>query len=194
MKKKILLLAAHPDDLEFGMGATISKLKREGHKIKAIVLSDCDILEELQESMEILKTFVNIYQIKVRTFPSKRQDILDLLIYWKNKFKPDIVYLPCSFDIHQDHSTVHQEGVRAFKHSILYGYSFYWNNLSEELRHFEIVLKEDMEKKVAALACYESQKDRYYFDWDLEWKQAELNGRIINQQYVERFELIRSIK
>jgi len=191
---KILLLAAHPDDIEFSMGATVSKLIKQGHEINVEIFCDCDITKECLKSMEVfnLKPFNYLY--KVRTLPVFRQEILDALIANRNEFNYDIIYLPCSFDIHQDHQVIHNEGVRAFKHSTIFGYSFPWNNISEDLRHFEIVTKEDVDTKLKAIECYKSQESRYYSNVDFILSQVKYNGKKINRQFAECFEIIRQIK
>ena len=38
--KRILLISAHPDDMEIGMGGTAAKLAQEGHSIVSIVITD----------------------------------------------------------------------------------------------------------------------------------------------------------
>ena len=56
---KILLVTAHPDDIEFGMGATLSSLVDDkSKKFRVIICSDCEdqpgnegIIDELDDSM-----------------------------------------------------------------------------------------------------------------------------------------------
>ena len=192
---KILLLAAHPDDIEFGMGATISKLIRERHEIYLFCFCDCEIKDEFYKSMELFPEIkvIGFYDYEVRTLPIHRQQVLEIL---KNTtpFNMDVVYLPCSFDIHQDHQVIHNEGVRAFKHSSIYGYSFAWNNIKEDLRHFEIVTTFDIDKKMAAIECYKSQKNRYYSGTDFILSQIKVSGQKVKQNFAECFEIIRTIK
>jgi len=192
---KILLLAAHPDDIEFSMGATVSKLIREGHEIYMFCFCDCDIKDEFYKSITLFKQIkiIGIYDYKVRTLPEHRQQVLEIL---KNTtpYKMDVVYLPCSFDIHQDHEVIHNEGVRAFKHSTIYGFSFAWNNIKEDLRHFELVTQEDIDLKMRAIECYKSQESRYYSNIDFILSQIKVNGKKINRNFAECFEIIRTIK
>ena len=39
-KKKVLVIAAHPDDEALGCGGTIYKLSSEGHNVSVLFLSD----------------------------------------------------------------------------------------------------------------------------------------------------------
>lgn len=38
--KRILLISAHPDDMEIGMGGTAAKLAQEGHSLLSVVITD----------------------------------------------------------------------------------------------------------------------------------------------------------
>src|SRR5947209_20485325 len=38
--KRILLVSAHPDDMEIGMGGTAAKLVEAGHSLLAVVITD----------------------------------------------------------------------------------------------------------------------------------------------------------
>ena len=53
-----------------------------------------------------------------------------MLIQLRNDIQPDLVVIPCSQDVHQDHQTIHNEAVRAFRHISIIGYELIWNNLS----------------------------------------------------------------
>ena len=52
-----------------------------------------------------------------------------LVIKHKKNIKPDLVIMPSLNDIHQDHATIAQEGLRAFKGNTILGYEIIWNNL-----------------------------------------------------------------
>ena len=39
-KKRVLVIAAHPDDEVIGCGGTIAKLKKEGNEISVLFLAD----------------------------------------------------------------------------------------------------------------------------------------------------------
>ena len=57
------------------------------------------------------------FDFEVREFPRDRQKLLETLVSLRNEIKPELVLMPNSDDVHQDHHTVYQEGLRAFKHS-----------------------------------------------------------------------------
>ena len=54
----------------------------------------------------------------------------ELIAFRKKIGQVNMVVLPSSNDIHQDHQVIHQEGIRAFKHSRILGYELVWNNLT----------------------------------------------------------------
>ena len=71
---------------------------------------------------------LTVHDFDVRTFPDHRQEILELLIEIWNDWKPDCVFLPSLHDVHQDHQTIANEGLRAFKRTTILGYEIPWNN------------------------------------------------------------------
>jgi LmbE family N-acetylglucosaminyl deacetylase len=206
--KKVLILAPHPDDAEFGLGGTIAKMLEKGIEIHIAVFSNCEkstpkgfeigsIEKEMYESCKFLGIdSKNLYVLdfEVREFPSLRQEILDELVVLRNKVKPDMVFLPSSSDIHQDHKTIHDEGIRAFKYCGLVGYEMPWNNFGFTSYVFVNLEKKHIDKKIGALNLYESQKHRSYSNVDFVISLAKLRGIQIQREYAESFELIRLIQ
>lgn len=207
MYKKVLVLAPHTDDGELGCGGTIAKLIEEGAEIFYAAFSVCEIsvpeglpsniLElELQKARKVLgikEENLFLYHYPVRTFPEHRQEILQNLIDIRNSINPDLVLMPSLRDIHQDHATIAQEGVRAFKNTTLLGYEMLWNNLSIHSQTFFILNEENVKKKIEAFNCYESQKFRNYSNEDFIKSLAIMRGTQIGERYAETFEVIRWI-
>ena len=57
--KKILVIAAHPDDEFLGCGATLLSLKKQGFKIKTLFLADGESSRLLKKKREI-----NLFKIE----------------------------------------------------------------------------------------------------------------------------------
>ena len=203
----ILILAPHTDDGELGCGATIARYIEEGKEVYYVAFSICEesvpsgypenILEtevkNATEALGIKQENLIIYKFKVRRFPEFRQEILEELVNLKNQINPDLVFMPSSFDVHQDHKTIFEEGRRAFKNTSLLGYEFMWNNFSFHSTCSIVVQERHLEKKLKALKQYESQQHRFYARENMVYGLANFRGLQISQEYVEAFEVIRWI-
>jgi LmbE family N-acetylglucosaminyl deacetylase len=202
---KVLVLAPHPDDAEFGLGGTISKLLEIGKEVHVAIFSNCEkstpknfeigsIVKELYQSCAFLgidKNHIHMMNFEVRDFPAFRQEILEELIVLRNKIKPDLVFVPCSSDIHQDHKTIHEEGLRAFKYSCLLGYEMPWNNFAFKSYVFVNLEKRHIEKKIGALNFYKTQEHRSYSNSDFVISLSKLRGLQSQKENAESFELIK---
>jgi LmbE family N-acetylglucosaminyl deacetylase len=101
--------------------------------------------------------------------------------------------MPCLTDLHQDHTTVAIEGLRAFKRTSILCYELPWNNLSFNTQCFAHITADQLERKVNALTCYESQRHRVYLSPDFVRGLARTRGVQIGEQYAEAFEVQRWI-
>lgn len=204
---KVLILAPHTDDGEFGCGGTIAKLIESEAEVYYIAFSACQqsVLPQFPSDILIteVKTATSILGIKsenlilfdyeVRTFNYRRQEILDDMIKLRTKLNPDIVFLPSLADIHQDHQTIATEGLRAFKTSTIFAYEVLWNNLNFNTSTFFQLNESHLRKKVAALNEYKSQSHRDYAKESFIKSLATIRGVQIGVEYAECFEAIRII-
>ena len=172
----ILILAPHTDDGELGCGGTIHKLTQLGKKVIYVAFSTCeesvpegfapDVLthevKAVTKELGITSENLIIFDYRVRHFPAHRQEILEDLVKLNREYKPDLVFCPSSFDIHQDHGTISMEAKRAFKNTTLLGYEFIWNNFQFSSQCFIELNENDIAKKVAAMEQYKSQSRRLY--------------------------------
>ncbi|MDG1439672.1 MAG: PIG-L family deacetylase [Flavobacteriales bacterium] len=205
--KKVLIVAPHTDDAEFGCGATISRMVEEGLDVYIATFSACEksvpsqfpsdiLITEFKEASKVLGVkSINIflYGYEVRIFNEKRQQILQDLIELRNNVNPDLVMIPSESDVHQDHNTIFNESIRAFKFSSILGYEMPWNNLSFETSSFVFLNEKHILSKVNALKRYKSQSKRPYANEEFIRSLARTRGVQINTKYAEAFQVIRWI-
>ncbi len=206
-KKRVLVLAPHTDDGEFGCGGTIAKFIEEGHEVTYAAFSACQQSVLPQFPSDILITEVKaatkvlgiksenllLFDYDVRTFGYRRQDILDDLIKIRQDLKPELIFMPDLQDVHQDHATVATEGLRAFKFSSILSYELPWNNLSFTTSSFVHLEEKHVQTKVNALKEYQSQAHRPYSDEDFLRSVARTRGVQIGTKYAEAFNIVRWI-
>lgn len=200
-----LILGAHPDDGELGFGGTISKLSDQNKTIHYATFSPCNkslpegfsdgvLFEEGEKACEkigIPGEHLIKKRYPVRDFSDYRQDILEDLIDLKRNLNPDLIALPASSDVHQDHSVIHDEGIRAFKEKTILGYELPWNNLDFSYQGFVSLRKSDVDRKIAALREFKSQKRKEYIDPEYLRSLAVTRGVRAGYKFAEAFEVIR---
>jgi len=202
---RVLVLAPHTDDGEFGCGGSVARFIGEGKEVYYAAFSTAEESVPEPWPKDILKTEVReatkrlgipsenliIFNFKVRELGYHRQEILEELVKMKKEICPDLVFLPSSNDLHQDHSTVSIEGIRAFKNTSILSYEIPWNNIEFKTEAFVILSEEDINKKIYALDAYNSQKGRTYANEEFIRSLARTRGVQIGSRYAETFEVIR---
>lgn len=205
--RKVLVLAPHTDDGEFGCGGTMARLIESGAEITYAAFSTAaksvppdfprDILaREVREATAVLgidEAHLRIYDFAVRTFPTVRQEILEEMILLQQELDPDCVLMPALIDLHQDHKTIAEEGLRAFKRTTVMAYEIPWNNLNFSHQAYVRLEERHVEQKVQALACYKSQQHRNYTREDYIRNVAFTRGIDVGCDYAEVFEVYRWI-
>lgn len=203
---KILVLASHTDDAELGCGGTVAQLIASGKEVywavfaKAYAPDPNVVLDEMKESANIIgikQEHISFYNIPVRYFSEHRQEILDKMLELKKRINPDLVFMPTLSDIHQDHTVVAKEGLRAFKDITILGYENPWNHLNFNTTCFALLSEEDIDKKVRAIEKYQSQAHRGYINGQFVKGLAKIRGVQINpanhDALAEAFEVIRLV-
>ena len=205
--RRALVLAPHTDDGEFGCGGTMARLVAAGADVRYVAFSIATrslpegfapdtLAREVREAtaeLGIPADRLTVHDFDVRTFPDHRQEILELLIEIWNDWKPDAVFQPSLHDVHQDHQTIAQEGLRAFKRTTILGYEIPWNNFDFSYQAYIALDEAHIERKVAALAKYASQQHRRYANSDYVWNVARTHGTNVNRDYAEVFQVYRVV-
>lgn len=127
----VLVIAAHPDDEVLGMGGTIKKLSKQGHKIHLCVISegasaqysDTDMIKVRHNACLKSGTKLGISSFEFFGFPDARLDsVPQLEINLKleraiKKFKPNTVYTTPFHDLSKDHLKVFESTLVASRPS-----------------------------------------------------------------------------
>jgi N-acetylglucosamine malate deacetylase 1 len=141
--------------------------------------------------LKIPRANLRVLDFEVRDFPAHRQAILEVMVKLQNEIRPDMVMLPSTYDRHQDHETVSQEGFRAFKKTTLLGYDLPWNTLNYATNMFIHLQQEHIDAKLKALEQYKSQAGRPYATREFIEGLARMRGVQTGVQFAEAFECIR---
>jgi LmbE family N-acetylglucosaminyl deacetylase len=205
--KNALILAPHTDDGEFGCGGTIARLVESGCKVHYVAFSACEqsvlpqfpkdiLVTEVKAATQILGIApenLTLLKYDVRTFNYNRQAILDDIILLKKEINPDLIFIPSINDIHQDHATIANEAVRAFKFTTILSYELPWNNFNFTTTSFVHLEEKHIKIKSDALKKYESQAHRPYANEEFIRALARTRGVQIGTTFAEVFEVIRWI-
>lgn len=203
--QSVLALAPHTDDIEFGAGGLLCRLLESGAQVRSIAFCNAwqslppelppdTLLKEVQEAharLGIPLHHLELFDFPVRDFYSHRQQILELMVRKKKEWEPDIVLVPASTDVHQDHQVICQEARRAFKTTTLLGYELPWNNYQFHSSALVPLEERHVQRKIHALESFQSQAHRPYAD--PEFIRGWMRGRGVTAgvDFAEAFEVIR---
>jgi N-acetylglucosamine malate deacetylase 1 len=205
--RRVLVLAPHTDDGEFGCGGTMARLADAGTEVRYVAFSIATkslppgfppdaLAREVREAtaeLGVPEENLTVHDFEVRTFPERRQDILELLISLWDEWQPDAVFQPTLRDVHQDHQVIAAEGLRAFKRTTILGYEIPWNNFDFAYQAYVSLERTHLERKTAALAKYASQQHRRYADSEYIWNIARTHGINVNREFAEVFQVYRVV-
>lgn len=199
---RVLFLGAHPDDIEIGCGALIAHIANQTD-VLCVTLSDNQKNPELQHlvgehysSMGVLgvpKDKIVLGEFETRRFPQQRQEILEYMLGLKRSYQPDIVFVHTKADIHQDHGTVTEEALRAFRGTTVLGFDVIRSSYGFFPSFLVEVTEADANKKIEALAQYVTYQNRYYFGADVTRSTLVRFGAICERPFAEGFDILRVV-
>jgi len=131
--RKVLVVAAHPDDEVLGCGGAIARHASNGDEVHVLILAEGltsrDIIrnrDKHTEGLDVLAQaarkangILGVKNLDLHDFPDNRMDSLDLLDVVKvvesfvARFQPDVVYTHHAGDLNIDHRIIHEAVVTA---------------------------------------------------------------------------------
>lgn len=190
---KVLLLGAHPDDIEIGCGGTLLQLaRRPGTAAHAVVMTGTG--ERLAEMDRALPSFIPGVHIESVGLPDGRlpshwAEAKEALESAARGVHPDIIFAPRVDDAHQDHRLLGRLAGTVWRDSLILHYEIpKWDGDSAQPTHYVSLSDEDAQAKVRLLMkWYVSQKDRDWWDDELFLGLMRVRGMEARSRYAEGF-------
>lgn len=220
---KILVIAAHPDDEVYGMGGTIAKLSKAGHKVYTLIVTDgCstqykgnrEIVNIKKEEAIKANKFLGVEKIIFGNLPDMRLDTIPHIEINKiiedaiNKIKPEVVYTHHYGDVNKDHQLVYQSTMVAVrptynqcvKRVISYQVpsSTEWseqNSINQFSPNIYIEIVDHIERKENAIKIYNTELRDYPHPRSLQYVEIwdKSIGLRVGIDRAEAFHLVRSV-
>ena len=213
MKKKILVLAAHPDDETLGCGATIAKFANDKNNyIKLLTFTDGVGSREKKSKNRNLKLYrvskiLGIDSFEAGSFPDNRMDSVPLLdvckfIENKIKFTPDVIFTHHPECLNIDHNIVYRATITAFRpqkknsteiNCYTVPSSIEYNPLKKISYNIYYDVEKTYKKKISALKIYNNELRKYPHPRNIKSviNQLKTTGSEVGLKYSEKFHLIR---
>ncbi len=197
---QLLAIGAHPDDIEIGAAAFISKAIRSGAETYFLILSDesgrrSARRAEATRAARILgvpQRRVLFAGLRDGSLRADRQSVSRVReMVQEEDLRPDLIVTHTAADSHNDHIEASRIAHAAFRRSVFLHFSIYLSSERERFapRIFVGVSDERLEKKIEALGAYESQRSRLERR-DLAEYEARL-GSLARMDRAEAFEVSR---
>jgi LmbE family N-acetylglucosaminyl deacetylase/tetratricopeptide (TPR) repeat protein len=205
-QKTVLAIGAHPDDIEFGCGATILRMREEGATTYGLVLTggECGHNESddgkvrVEEACSAARV-IALADIELHNFPDTllhehkaeiRMAIEKALARWR----PDIIFTHNGHDVHTDHHTVYEATREAARGA--YTILCYENPNTPPGFHpgYFFDVGNYIDGKIAALACHKTQMGKAYAASGVVRAMAGFRGTQARVPFAEGFEVMRVLE
>lgn len=193
--KKVIAIAAHPDDLEYWIGGTLGKLAQNGSEVTVVICTkngkNGDIRKEEQKKAGEILGYKEIIFLDLPDgdLINHQAELTDKLQNLFKTLKPEAIF---TFDIekegllyhHRDHETVGKVSLEVSRDLKLSHIYFYHTSAPDTA----IDVTELIDKKIKAFAAHESQHPSFFRQdfsgWQLR-RTLSIYGNMIGVPYAE---------
>ena len=183
---RLLVLGAHPDDIEIGCAATLMRLVADhpSARLRWVVFSGEDArADEARRSADALvgdpaRVALTLHGYRDGFFPYDGASIKEAFVAIKGSFEPDLILTHRLEDAHQDHRLIAELTWQTFRSAMILEYEIpkYEGDLGRP-NLFVTVSPDLADRKVQhLLTAFPSQRDRRWFSEDLFRATLRLRG------------------
>ena len=172
--RRILLLGAHPDDVEIGCGGAVLKLIEEHPSVEVRYVAfsaSKDREAEARAACAALtagaaKVSIDVHGFRDSFFPwGEPERIKEVLSAVRKDFDPDVVFTHRRSDLHQDHELISQLTWTQFRDHMIFEYEIakFEGDFGTPNVFVPLTEKQAKRKVEIILESYKSQHNRSWF-------------------------------
>jgi LmbE family N-acetylglucosaminyl deacetylase len=201
--KTVIAIGAHPDDLEIGIGGTLSKLRRDGARVVMVVASiprDFDMrFEEAKRGAEILGCELRLLLDggPKRLEDVKTCDLVGMLDGVVKEYQPAVVLTHSNADFHNDHLLIYNACLPTQRLAPFDFFSYHPTNCRPVPVQFHprayVDITDTIDAKMHAIAAHASQFGGRGLDTEMYREFAHMQGRMVGVPYAEGLDVNRML-
>jgi LmbE family N-acetylglucosaminyl deacetylase len=190
----VLLLGAHPDDIEIGCGGTLLTLAARAEPVRAtaVILTGSD--ERCQEAVKATPRFlpgcdVQLHDLRDGFFPAQWGEAKAVLEGVARDVRPDLILAPRRDDAHQDHRLLGELTTTVWRDALVLHYEIpKWDGDLGAVTHYVPLDEDRAQEKVELLdECFPTQRERDWWGSDTFLALMRLRGIECRTPYAEGF-------
>lgn len=189
----VLLLGAHPDDVEIGCGGTLLELgARPDVRLTVVVATGTPLRQaEARTAVELFAPGADLRFLGLDDgrLPAAWAELKEGLCRVRDDVTPDLVLCPRRTDLHQDHALVAELTTQVWRDVLVLEYEIpKWDGDLGTATHYVPVSEENARRKVELLdKAYPSQQDHDWWDRETFLGLMRLRGVECRSRYAEAF-------
>jgi len=198
----VLIIGAHPDDIEIGAGGTLLSLAESEPGLRAHYVVMTGTAERQQEARTAASAFlptadltIELHDLPEGRLPAAWGQVKEIVEEMAPSCLPDLIVAPSRDDAHQDHRTIGEIVPTVFRDQLYLAYEIpKWDGdigrpsmyvpLSSRIAHLKVELLHK---------CFPSQQDRDWWDDEVFLGLARLRGMECRARYAEAFRCAKSV-
>lgn len=198
--RRVVLLGAHPDDLEIAAGGTLLSLAAPDLQVHYVLLTGAP--QRQAEARAAAAAFLPGARVEfvLHSLPDGRLPAVwgqakEAIEAVARATDPDLVLAPAPDDAHQDHRAVAQLAPTAFRDALVLHYEIpKWDGDLGRRNLYVPLTESTARRKVELLnTCFPSQKGRDWWDDEVFLGLARLRGMECRARYAEAFSSYKAV-
>ncbi|HEX3966298.1 MAG TPA: PIG-L deacetylase family protein [Trebonia sp.] len=193
-RPSVVVIGAHPDDIEIGAGGLLLSLAGRPSRVRYLVMTGTE--ERHAEARAAANAFMpdadlgfTLLDLPEGRLPAVWDRVKEALESVARSEAPDLVIAPSTADAHQDHRTIGEIVPTVFRDHLCLGYEIpKWDGDLGRPSVYHPLPEDVARRKVELLhKCYPSQRGRDWWDDEVFLGLARLRGMECRSRYAEAF-------
>ncbi len=199
-QRRVLVVGAHPDDIEIACGAAMARMHDSGHLIWGLVMTQGERGGDRSvRPGEARKgaMFLGLDHVRVADFPDTRlsEQAVPMIAAIEEQValcRPDMIFTHSIHDLHQDHRAVHEATLRAARNQDTI-FCYESPSVTQEfVPTFFVDVASYIDVKIESIKEHWDQRGKPYVQSERVKGVAVFRGGQAKLRYAEAFEVVRA--